>query len=413
MKFRSQHFTLSLIAAATLTLTACGGGGGGGATTATTATPAATTPVATTPTATTAAAFTPVTTTVMDGLITNAQVCVDANNDGICQATETQGRTDSSGQVTLNVPTASLTTTKLVAQVGLDATDADTGVVKTAYSLQTPVGKLNVISPLTTLVQTKIDNDKAAGINTTIEAAETHVKSQIGLTSTTVSVFDDYVSKRGSSNEHKKASDFATATVLSIQKSKEREAQAVAAGTPSTCSTGSSSRNNEGNEGNEGNDSHVSNDGNDSNELNEHTQETHIESNLLASLGAIRNFAESDHNGMSSDELKYLAPYVSTCAATTNTTAGTSTGTGGTTTTPATTTPTAQTAAGKSSYATLCAACHGASPANNVSKILKGAGSSATILNAISSNKGGMGFLSGSVNSTISADIAAYLAAPY
>lgn len=400
---RHTHvFTLSLIAAAALTLTACGGGGGG---------------TATAPASTTAAAVTPVTTTVMDGLISNAQVCVDSNNDGMCQTTETQGRTNAAGQVTLNVPTADLATAKLVAQIGLDATDADTGAVKTAYSLQTPAGKHSVISPLTTLVQTKIDADKAAGINTTIEAAETYLKSQMGLTATTVSVFDDYVAKRNRSDDHKKAGVFAATYVLSIQKSKERNAQETASGTAPTCPTtrtqlaSANFETHTSSEKNDGDDSHSSN---DRDEQDEHAREDRIENNLLSNLEAVRHAAESDHRDKTSDDIQNLVPYVSACATTpTGTVTPTTPVTPAAPATPTTpATPSAQAIAGKASYMSLCAACHTANPANNVSKILKGANSSSAILSAISGNKGGMGYLSGSVNATVASDMAAYLATP-
>ncbi|MDD2880060.1 MAG: hypothetical protein PHQ58_06460 [Rhodoferax sp.] len=403
MKFHTNHFTLSLISAAALTLTACGGGGGS---------------TATAPASLTAAALTPVTTTVMDGLISNAQVCVDSNNDGICQTTETQGRTNAAGQVTLNVPTADLATVTLVAQIGLDATDADTGAVKTAYSMQTPAGKHSVISPLTTLVQTKIDADKAAGVNTSIETAETHIKSQMGLTATTVSVFDDYVAKRSSSDDHKKAGVFAATYVLSVQKSKEHDAQATASGTASTCPTSSTqlaSANAETRTSSEKNDSSESHSSNEQSEQDEHAREDHIESNLLNNLEAIRQIAESDHSNKTSDDIKNLVPYVPACA-TTGTVTPTTPVTPVTPTVPTTPTtpaaPTASATAGKASYMSLCIACHTATPANNVSKILKGANASNTILSAISSNKGGMGYLSSSVNATVASNIAAYLATP-
>jgi hypothetical protein len=93
MKIRQNHFALSLIGAAVMALTACGGGGGGGTT-----------------------ATGPLSTTVMDGLIQNALVCVDANNNGLCDPGEIQGRTDANGQVTLNVPLADIATAKLVAR---------------------------------------------------------------------------------------------------------------------------------------------------------------------------------------------------------------------------------------------------------------------------------------------------------
>ena len=66
---------------------------------------------------------------------------------------------------------------------------------------------------------------------------------------------------------------------------------------------------------------------------------------------------------------------------------------------------------GKSLYAGNCASCHGGNPAQNISKILRGTSASAT-LGAIASNKGGMGYLSGSIGAAEANDIAAYLAQP-
>jgi mono/diheme cytochrome c family protein len=56
--------------------------------------------------------------------------------------------------------------------------------------------------------------------------------------------------------------------------------------------------------------------------------------------------------------------------------------------------------------------CHTSTPANNVSRVLKGANSPTTILNAINSNVGGMIFLKGTISSQDASDLAAYLATP-
>jgi mono/diheme cytochrome c family protein len=101
-------------------------------------------------------------------------------------------------------------------------------------------------------------------------------------------------------------------------------------------------------------------------------------------------------------------------------------GGGGDTTTPAATTtastdtasaPAAAPAAspsalnGKSLYQANCASCHGGNPAQNISKVLKGTAPGNT-LNAIASNTGGMGYLSGTIGAAQANDIAAYLAQP-
>lgn len=51
-------------------------------------------------------------------------------------------------------------------------------------------------------------------------------------------------------------------------------------------------------------------------------------------------------------------------------------------------------------------------PALNISKVLNGANSPSTILNAINGNTGGMGILSGKISAQDANNLAAYLATP-
>ena len=85
--------------------------------------------------------------------------------------------------------------------------------------MQTPAGKHAVISPLTTVVQVKIEQDKSSGKATSTEAAEDFVKSQTGLTG--ISMFDDFIAKRDQSAEHRKAGEVARLLVISTQESKK------------------------------------------------------------------------------------------------------------------------------------------------------------------------------------------------
>ncbi len=64
---------------------------------------------------------------------------------------------------------------------------------------------------------------------------------------------------------------------------------------------------------------------------------------------------------------------------------------------------------GTALYASACASCHGANPALGQLNILKGRKDGALILKVIKENKGGMGYLSGSIQAAQAADIAAYL----
>jgi Cytochrome C oxidase, cbb3-type, subunit III len=80
--------------------------------------------------------------------------------------------------------------------------------------------------------------------------------------------------------------------------------------------------------------------------------------------------------------------------------------------------PAASAANGKVLYNTTpagalaCSVCHTASPANNVSSVLKGANKPTVIANAISQGTGGMGTLAGKFTDAQLADIAAYLGQP-
>lgn len=135
---------LTLLATAIAALSACGGGGGDGDS-APTPTPEAPPPERTT---------TPVTIAVMDGVLQNATVCLDADDNGSCDAGEVQGRTDASGKVTLQVPDADVGKHPVLALVGTDAVDADSGPVTQAYTLLAPPDATAVVSPWTSLVQT-------------------------------------------------------------------------------------------------------------------------------------------------------------------------------------------------------------------------------------------------------------------
>ena len=372
MKIFTPHFTLGLVAAAVVTLTACGGGGGGSTS------PSA--PVGTTP----------VTPTVLDGLIQNALVCVDSNNDGVCQATEIQGRTDVNGKVTLNIPTADLASAKLVAMIGTDATDADTGPVKTAYTLRTSAGKHSVISPLTNALQTKLDLDKTK----TFEVAEAEVRTELGL-NTAISVTDNFIEKRDHGTEaeravYKTVSDKAREQVLKLQKTSDDLRKL-------NCRTSSEEH------------------GGDS-------EDDYIRKILVSSETKVKSILDTDDSVKAAcrattfsktcdDAIKAkveaLTPAILNCAPSANTPV-TPTPTPTSTPTP---TPVVSAVNGKALYsANTCFACHGTPPSSQ--KVLNGANNPDRILSAINSNTGGMGMYSGKLNPQQLTDMAAYLATP-
>ena len=144
--------------------------------------------------------------TVVDGPIQNAKVCLDTNNDGVCGTGEPTGSTDASGKVTLKVNSTDAGKYPVVAEVGTDAIDADTGKVPTAYTMRTPADKPALVTPLTTLVQNLV----ASGSSTT--DAEVLVKSQTGIN---MSLFEDF--SKGTSDDAKAAANIARMVVLATQ----------------------------------------------------------------------------------------------------------------------------------------------------------------------------------------------------
>lgn len=154
------------VASTTILIAGCGGGGGG------TSAPAP------------APATSSVPVTVVDGAIANALVCLDKNGNGACDEGEPSGRTDASGNVTLEVADTDLGQYPVLALVGTDAVDADHGPVTEPFSLKAPADQTAVVSPLTTLVQATIENTGA-----TSAAAEEAVKAQLGIN---ISLFSDF-----------------------------------------------------------------------------------------------------------------------------------------------------------------------------------------------------------------------------
>jgi hypothetical protein len=156
---QTPRIWLSLLCTSAMLLTACGGGGGG----SNGAAPANTTPTRI---------------TVIDGYLQGAVVCVDKNNNSACDPGETQGSTDASGRVVLNIPKADVGKYPIVAAVPASAVDSDQPgkTVGKAYTLKAPKDSPNNVTPLTTLVQHMVETDSSS-----TEEATTFVVNQTGV----------------------------------------------------------------------------------------------------------------------------------------------------------------------------------------------------------------------------------------
>lgn len=186
---------LTLVAAAIAMMTACGGGGGDDA------------PVDPGPPVT--PTTTPLAVRVMDGVLQNALVCLDANANNACDAGEVQGRSGADGTLTLAVPNAEFGKHPVLAMVGTDAVDADSGAVATAYLLKAPADRAGVLSPWTTLVQQQV---ATMGLSTA--EAEALVRNQTGLL---VSPLADYSAARSGDPHSARASRAARLLVMAMQ----------------------------------------------------------------------------------------------------------------------------------------------------------------------------------------------------
>lgn len=122
--------------------------------------------------------------TVIDGAIENATVCLDKNSNGVCDAGEPTGKTSKTGTVNLTVDNADLGKYPVLAEVGTDAIDIDTGKVPVAFTMSTPAKDPKIVSPLTTMVhQTSV----SSGLSK--DEAEKLVKETTGITA---SLFEDF-----------------------------------------------------------------------------------------------------------------------------------------------------------------------------------------------------------------------------
>lgn len=168
------------------------------------------------------ATTTKVSTTVIDGAIRNALVCLDKNANGKCDTDETQGRTDAAGSVTLDVPNGDVGQYAIVAVVGTDAVDADHGPVTVAYTLAAPADQTGVVSPLTTLVQQTV-----ATTGTTSAEAARAVQAQTGITA---SLFQDFTKVAAPTDGSIDAAAMARLVVVTTQR--QNVAVASTVGTP-------------------------------------------------------------------------------------------------------------------------------------------------------------------------------------
>ncbi|MDO9178453.1 MAG: hypothetical protein Q7U16_09000 [Agitococcus sp.] len=126
---------------------------------------------------------------IADGYLQGATVCLDNNNNLVCENTEPQDITNAQGQYTLNdVATSDSTNYAVITLVPAGAIIHTTTnqIVTKPYTLTTPLGKHGVISPITTFVA---ETMRANG-NMDINTASQIVSYQLNVTD--IDLFQDY-----------------------------------------------------------------------------------------------------------------------------------------------------------------------------------------------------------------------------
>ncbi len=168
---------------------------------------------------------------VADGYLSGAKVCLDTNNNGVCDAGEPSGVTAANGAYTITgITPGQETKFPIVAEVPATSVDQDTGApVGTAFTLTAPAGA-SFVSPLTTLVQDKI----AAGASSASAVAA--VGQTLGIAAASgVNVLDNYVALKATatnqSNGYFRAHEAAKTVAEVLKRGKSALGSAT---TPST-----------------------------------------------------------------------------------------------------------------------------------------------------------------------------------
>ena len=97
---------------------------------------------------------------VADGYLKDANVCLDINRNKICDFGEPSGISRAGGHYDLTATQAEVDAYPVVVEVIKDVTvdeDNPGAAVTKKYTLSAPAGKGDFVSPLTTMVQTKIE----------------------------------------------------------------------------------------------------------------------------------------------------------------------------------------------------------------------------------------------------------------
>ena len=171
-------------------LSSCGGGGGSA----------------------TSAISNAITGVAIDGYLYKATVCIDLNDNGLCDAGEPTSITDSNGGFSLAVTQEQANNhsviVKAIAGTTIDQ-DSPNAALTSNMTLTAPVGNPSVISPLTTLIQAKVSAGQ------TLSASITAVQNELGLTA--INPMKNYVAEKTTNSDYVNAHKLAASVAEAIK----------------------------------------------------------------------------------------------------------------------------------------------------------------------------------------------------
>jgi len=142
--------------------------------------------------------------TVADGYLVDAKVCLDLNDNKVCDEDDPSAISTEGGQFTIDgVTQEQLDTHAIVVQVieGLTVDEDEPGVaIDKAYTMTAPAG-YDFVSPLTTMVHQELEENKDND-DFSISDAEDSIKAKLG---TTMDLREDYVEAKGGDSDYTEA----------------------------------------------------------------------------------------------------------------------------------------------------------------------------------------------------------------
>lgn len=140
---------------------------------------------------------------VADGYLSGALVCLDKNSNLVCDSDEPSATTNDDGAYTLSVSPSEASQYSVIAIITPDVMDADTDdYVPNAYTLVSPPGKFEFVSPITTLLSmyTQDYSDES------LQSSAAVLKEKLGVDED-IDLFSDFIAAKqsyGDDSDHGK-----------------------------------------------------------------------------------------------------------------------------------------------------------------------------------------------------------------